>query len=230
LTKENETAAGFKKAVLKSALATMRNPGGVRSRFQYKGFKPPGTRFPMIIRDEEVSIESAVERSLAYAAGLARRHDIAEVVNAEMAGRASSNLQARVAGIFGDRVKAEKAIMRQILREINQREDIHLRAIRDLDERLLQCENWLGEIKAIREGSYVPGPEDSLLFGPRRTALEQKILDLKSERRAEESEAWRDLSTLRRYLLFSFKDFHSASRRSELLRWGPGTSDETVSE
>lgn len=184
----------------------------------------------MIISNEEGSAESAVERSLAYAAGLARRHDLAEVVNAEKTEGQPGNLQERVAGIFGDRVKAEKAIMRQILREIAQRDSIHLKAVRDLDESILQCENWLGQIFAIRENSYVPDPEESLLFGQRRTALEQKILDLKSERRAEESEAWRDLSTLRRYLLFSFRDYWSASRRSELLRWGPGTSNEAVSE
>ena len=117
-----------------------------------------------------------------------------------------------------------------VLNEIEIRDTIRQKAHHKVDEEICQCENWLNEIRAIRGHSYVPEPEMSLLFGSRRTSLESKILDLEGEKRAEESSAWKDISTLRRYLLFALRDYWAAARRGELLRWGQDAGNETVSE
>ena len=135
-----------------------------------------------------------------------------------------------MSALFQDKVKAEKSIIRQLLNEISIRENIRNEAHRKVDEDICQCANWLIEIQAIRGYSYVPEPETSLLFGSRRTSLESKILDLEGEKRAEESSAWKDISTLRRYLLFALRDYWGAARRGELLRWGEDVAHETVSE
>ena len=180
--------------------------------------------------DEAVLSDSDVGRSLVYLGGLARRHALPDIVSEHLAGGQKTALQDRVSALFQDKVKAEKAIVRQLLNEIAIRDTIRQKAQHKVDEEILQCENWINEIRAIREYSYAPEPEESLLFGSRRTSLESKILDLEGEKRAEESSAWKDISTLRRYLLFALRDYWAAARRGELLRWGQDAGNETVSE
>lgn len=180
--------------------------------------------------DGEVLSGREVERSLDYLGGLARRHALPDIVSEHLAGDQRTALQDRVSALFQDKVKAEKAIVRQLLNEIVIRDTIRKDAQHKVDEEICQCENWLNEIRAIREHSYVPDPEMSLLFGSRRTSLESKILDLEVEKRAEESSAWKDISTLRRYLLFALRDYWAAARRGELLRWGQDAGNETFSE
>lgn len=197
--------------------------------FGDSGLKAPGIHGVMEM-DGDAPSENEVERSLVYLGQLAKRHQLPDIVSTHLGPEKKTGLQERVAALFQDRVKAEKSIVRQLLNEIVIRDDIRKDAVQHMDEEICQCGNWLNEIQAIREHSYIPDPEDSLWFGSRRTALEEKILGLESEKRAEESSAWRDLSTLRRYLLFALRDYWAAARRGELLRWGQDVGDETVSE
>ncbi|MFC1678732.1 hypothetical protein ACFL2T_00735 [Elusimicrobiota bacterium] len=129
--------------------------------------------------------------------------------------------------LFSDRPKAEKSIVRQLLNEIVLREKIRDESFHGIDQDICECGTWLNEIRAIREKSYVPVPEESLIFGARRTTLELRVLELEGERRKEEVDSWRDLSTLRRYLLFALRDYWSAARRKQLLLLGEATENET---
>ena len=85
------------------------------------------------------------------------------------------------------------------------------------------------DIRAMTHGKYLD-PERSLEFGSRRTTLELKLLDLHALQREEQTETWKDLSTLRRYLLFAFRDYWNVARRSKLLEFEPGGDDESLSE
>lgn len=141
----------------------------------------------------------------------------------------NSNAQDYVRGLVSDKAKAEKAIVKQLLNEIVLRENIRRDSLRTIEEDLCQVENSLHEIRAIIEGSYLPMHED-LRFGSRRTTLEMKMLDLNELKRRQEVDAWKDVSTLRRYLLFSLRDYWAAARRNQLLRFGleSRTKDEDV--
>lgn len=128
---------------------------------------------------------------------------------------------------FSDRAKAEKSIVRQILGEITLREGIRRVAVDGIEADILQCENWLLEIRSLTGGKYLP-PEESLQFGSRRTTLEIKLLDLNETKRTAETDAWKDISTLRRYLLFAFRDYWTAARRSQLLNFNPLQENENT--
>ena len=129
-----------------------------------------------------------------------------------------------VSRFFSDRTKAEKTIVKQILGEITIREAIQRAAVEGIEADILQCENWLLGIRSLTEGKYL-APEESLEFGTRRTTLEMKLLDLHELKRMTGTDAWNDLSTLRRYLLFAFRDYWTAARRSQLLNFDPGGQD-----
>lgn len=128
---------------------------------------------------------------------------------------------------FSDRAKAEKSIVKQILGEITLREGIRRAALDGIEADILECENWLLGIRSLTEGKYL-APEESLEFGTRRTTLEMKLLDLHELKRSTGAEAWKDLSTLRRYLLFAFRDYWAATRRSQLLDFSPQQEDENT--
>lgn len=137
------------------------------------------------------------------------------------------NARNYVSSLISDKTKAEKAVVKQLLNEIALRETIRRDGIGSIDEDLCRCENWLNEIRAITEGAY--SLQDDLRFGSRRTTLEMKILELNELKRRQEVDAWTDVSTLRRYLLFAFRDYWLAARRGQLLRSGPGVGNEDAS-
>jgi len=162
---------------------------------------------------------------LVYFQELARRHDLPhrmhglENIAVTASGEARADAGSFVGRLFSDKAKAEKAVIKQLLNEISLREDlrkdIHVR----IDTDICQCENLLHEIRTITEKKYFV-PEESIAFGSRRTTLETKVLELEGCKREEDIESWRDLSTLRRYLLFALKDYWAAVRRRELLAFG----------
>mgnify|MGYP001575730727 CR=1 FL=1 len=131
----------------------------------------------------------------------------------------SQSAKSYVQSLISDKTKAEKAVAKQLLNEIGLREKIRRDSIRSIDEDICQSENLLNEIRAITEAPYFPAIDD-LRFGSRRTTLEMKLLELNELKRRQEVEAWKDESTLRRYLLFAFRDYWIAARRSQLLRFG----------
>ena len=114
------------------------------------------------------------------------------------------------------RVKAEKAIVKQILEEIVVRENISKDIHSKIDLDMLQCENFLHEINSITKRQYLID-KDSLRFSARKTEFDMKLLSLEAEKRAEQLSIWNDISTLRRYLLFAFKDYWNAVRREEII-------------
>lgn len=140
-----------------------------------------------------------------------------------------AGVQGFVQRLFSDRAKAEKSIVQQIQNEISQREEISRDNVVSLEDDILQVENWLLDIRAMTAGKYLD-PERSLEFGSRRTALELKLLDLHALQREEQAEAWKDLSTLRRYRLFALRDFWNVERRNRLLDLGEGGEDESLPE
>lgn len=118
--------------------------------------------------------------------------------------------------IISGRATAEKTVVKQILDEIITRDSISkdIQARIDLD--IIQCANFLHEIHSITERQYLID-NDGLRFSGRRTTIDMKMLELEGEKRAEEVNAWKDMSALRRYLLFALKDYWNAVRRAELI-------------
>ena len=128
--------------------------------------------------------------------------------------------------LFSDKTKAEKAIVRQLLSEIVAREQIKKEAFGQIEEEICQCETWLHDIRAAADQEKYLPPEEGMRFHARRTQVDFKILELQEKKREAGLSAWQDLSTLRRYLLFAFRDYWSAARRNQVLGLG-GDEDET---
>lgn len=118
--------------------------------------------------------------------------------------------------IVSGKAKAEKAVVKQILEEILAREAISQDIKSRIESDILQCSNSLHEINSITENQYLID-KDNLRFSARKTQLDMKILDLEAEKRTEQVNAWKDISTLRRYLLFGLKNYWDAVRRAELI-------------
>jgi len=172
---------------------------------------------------ENAETQNQVARGLTYLRMLAQERGLPHEVKG-LEGIAGERVAGKEAGqefvksLFGDKVKAEKAILKQMLNEISLRESLHKDIVARIDDDILKCENFLLEISSMTDGKYFV-PEESIRFGTRRTGLEMKVFDLESAKREEDLQAWQDLSTLRRYLLFALKDYWAAARRSELLGW-----------
>lgn len=128
--------------------------------------------------------------------------------------------------LFSDRTKAEKSIVKQLLSEIVSREQIKTGALGQIEDEICQCETWLHDIRAVADQERYLPPEEGMRFHERRTKMELKVLELQEKQREAELSAWQDLSTLRRYLLFSLRDYWSAARRSQVLGLD-GDEDET---
>jgi len=111
--------------------------------------------------------------------------------------------------IFSDEKKILKATVREILNDINMRQEISKRIFLRTDIDIGNCHIKLDLCKR----PYLVEKD------PKLTAqLESKVLELEQEKRKEQVEFWKDIMFLKKYLMSALQDYWLAFRRTQILQ------------
>ena len=110
--------------------------------------------------------------------------------------------------IFTDRTKSLKSTVKELLADIERRENLHTDLNSRIDNDMSKCGEYLGDVKLWTDSPYNPDTN----FIKRKNNLEQQILSLEEQKRTEDLTCWRDLMFLRKYLMSALKDYWKLSK------------------
>ncbi len=117
-------------------------------------------------------------------------------------------------GIFQDKAKTQKASAKALLDEIELRQKLNSRMVYDIDDEILKQNNLILEINNRKEGYFFDNFIDLRKISLK---LEDRVLELESEKRKESLECWRDIMFMKKYLLSSLKDYWDLARKRDAL-------------
>lgn len=115
--------------------------------------------------------------------------------------------------ILRDKTKTLKSTVKELLNEIELRKNLGNQILKQIDYDIIRTHNYLEQVKFFTERSYTPDTN----WSKRRTSLESQMFDLEKEKRAEELNSWKDLMTLRKYLMVSLSEYWLAFRKNQFL-------------
>lgn len=116
--------------------------------------------------------------------------------------------------VFSGKGKSLKATLKALSNEIILREKLDLHLLKKIDEDMIQQQSQLDQLKSLRV-HYVPELEKEI--NSQKMQLENNVLELEKEKRTEYLECWKDLMSLKKYLLIALKDFWDVSKRRGVL-------------
>jgi hypothetical protein len=116
--------------------------------------------------------------------------------------------------LFSEKTKTLKAVVKSFLEEIEIREKLDLHILNRIDEDICKKNTRIMQLESLK-ANYSLG--DFLEIKKIILKIEDKVLELEKEKRKEYLECWRDLMSLKKYLLVSFKDYWNLVKRRELL-------------
>ncbi len=117
--------------------------------------------------------------------------------------------------LFSSKAKTLKATVKQLLDEIELRKTLHADLINRINYDSRQCGNLLEEITLLTRNNYLI--ERAVDFSSRRTQIEVQIIDLEKEKRQEDLVFWKDIATLKKYLMIALADYWDIARKNKLL-------------
>ena len=113
--------------------------------------------------------------------------------------------------IFSDKVKLSKGSVIQVISQIKERELIKKRSTRMIDYSIDKCRTKILGVNGFYTGNFVYGEDKTI------NDLEKEVLKLEKEKRDAETSCWRDLSQLRKDLLFIMSEYKTNARKKELI-------------
>ena len=118
--------------------------------------------------------------------------------------------------VFADKNRTLKATIKALFNEILSREKLSGGLLSKIDSDICKTDSYLEQIKMITRRQYLPDLE--IAFSRRKTQLESQVIDLEKEKRQEYVACWRDLISLKKYLLSALKDYWNGSNKSTFLK------------
>ena len=116
--------------------------------------------------------------------------------------------------VFSGKGKSLKATLKALSNEIILREKLDLHLLNKIDEDMIEQQSQLDQLKSLRV-HYVPELQKEITS--QKMQLENNVLELEKEKRKEYLECWKDLMSLKTYLLIALKDFWDVSKRRGVL-------------
>jgi len=116
--------------------------------------------------------------------------------------------------VFSGKGKSLKATLKALSNEIILREKLDLHLLNKIDEDMIKQQSQLDQLKSLRV-HYVPELQKEITS--QKIQLENNVLELEKEKRKEYLECWKDLMSLKTYLLIALKDFWDVSKRRGVL-------------
>lgn len=118
--------------------------------------------------------------------------------------------------VFADKNRTLKATIKALFNEILSRERLSGGLLSKIDSDICKTDSYLEQIKMITGRQYLLDLE--IAFSRRRSQLEHQVIDLEKEKRQEYVACWRDLISLKKYLLSALKDYWNGSNKSTFLK------------
>jgi len=118
--------------------------------------------------------------------------------------------------VFSDKNKTLKATIKALFNEILSRERLSCGLLSKIDSDICKTDSYLEQIKTLTRRQYLP--ELEIAFSRRKTQLEHQVIELEKEKRQEYVACWRDLISLKKYLLSALKDYWNGSNKSTFLK------------
>jgi len=115
--------------------------------------------------------------------------------------------------IFTDRTGSLKSTVKELLAEIERRENLHTNLNSRVGEDISKCGEYLQKVKFWTDRPYNPDTN----FLRRKSNLEQQIFSLEEQKRTEDLTCWRDLMFLRKYLMVALKDYWKLTKCRNVL-------------
>jgi len=116
--------------------------------------------------------------------------------------------------LFSGKIKSLGATITALLEEIQLREKLDLHLIQKIEEDISWQRIQFDHLDSLRV-QY-----DFDMFSEissQKTTREARILELEKEKRSEYLECWRDLMSLKKYLMVALKEFWDFNRKRDLL-------------
>lgn len=114
-----------------------------------------------------------------------------------------------IENILPDKSKSLKSLVEVILSEIEERKGLNENHKERVDNEIVYLDNCLLELDSLEYNKFK--------HERTRAHLQQSIMRLESEKRAEEVGCFRDLIFIQKDLLAAFKDYWNAKNREEML-------------
>ena len=116
--------------------------------------------------------------------------------------------------VFSDKSTTLKAAVKALLNEIELRENLNLHLLNKIDDEICKKNTQLIPLKKLKAHySFELYKEINDL----KMHLEDNVLELEKEKRKEYLECWRDLMSLKKYLLIALKDYWDLIKRRKVL-------------
>ena len=128
----------------------------------------------------------------------------------------SSNVANIAEKIFTDRTKSLKSTVKELLAEIETRENLSTNIKTRIDDDRFRCVEYLREAKFWTDNPY--NPDNTFL--KRKTNLERQMFSFEEQKRNEDSNCWKDLMFLRKYLMSALQDYWKISKCRKALEYG----------
>jgi len=123
----------------------------------------------------------------------------------------STNCSDPIAGFLTDKIRIIEASIKQVADEIENREQLRDRMLTEIDKQT--C--------AQKEMLYFMAPHGPCPFtvgdSRRRSGIEKELASLETDKRREETSAWRDVSTLRKELRELFREYEDEKRKQRVM-------------
>lgn len=106
--------------------------------------------------------------------------------------------------VFADKGKTLKSTIRALFNEILTRERLNHVLLGKIDSDVCKAGTYLEDMRRFTARDYSRQFE---ILGRRRTQIEERIIGLEKEKRAEYLACWKDLGQLKKYVLSALKDY-----------------------
>jgi hypothetical protein len=133
-----------------------------------------------------------------------------------------------IEGIFADKAKTQKATAKALLEEIKARQTINKSLLDKLDYEICTQDTQIMGIEGRKERYFF---DNFIQTEKLKLQLEDRVLELKKEKRKEYLEYWRDMMFMKKYLLSSLKDYWDIARKRDVLSMDLGAfTDDEISK
>jgi flagellar biosynthesis component FlhA len=133
-----------------------------------------------------------------------------------------------IEGILNDKAKTQKAAAKALLEDIRARQTVNKCLLDKLDYEICAQDTQIMGIESRKE-RYVF--DNFIQTEKLKLKLEDRVLELKKEKRKEYLEYWRDMMFMKKYLLSSLKDYWDIARKRNVLSMDVGAfTDDEISK
>jgi len=117
--------------------------------------------------------------------------------------------------LISDKAKSLKSTVNELLDEIEQRKGLDYKFLKKIDDTICKENTVLMNLEK-HQNQYEF--EKRMEIKKLEKKFDDSVLDLEKEKREEDLECWRDLMSLKRYLMSAFRDYWDFVRKREMLK------------